>query len=71
MVYDIIPLIALTPPCLYHEILNSLLTFLATAAIAGTSSPAAVAAPVRQLEPMFVTVPPRPQRLLHSEAYIK
>lgn len=25
----------------------------------------------RTLEPLFVTVPPRPQRLLHSEAYIK
>ncbi|XP_065348205.1 protein polybromo-1 isoform X6 [Cloeon dipterum] len=29
------------------------------------------AAPVRQLEPMFVAIPPRPQRLLHSEAYIR
>ena len=27
-------------------------------------------APVRQ-EPLFHSVPPRPQRLLHSEAYIK
>nr|CAD7444948.1 unnamed protein product [Timema bartmani] len=26
---------------------------------------------VRPAEPMFVSVPPRPQRLLHSEAYIK
>ncbi|RZF42138.1 hypothetical protein LSTR_LSTR008658 [Laodelphax striatellus] len=25
----------------------------------------------KPLEPLFVTVPPRPQRLLHSEAYIK
>nr|CAD7398152.1 unnamed protein product [Timema cristinae] len=25
----------------------------------------------RPAEPMFVSVPPRPQRLLHSEAYIK
>ena len=25
----------------------------------------------RQIEPMFHTVPPRPQRLLHSEAYIR
>ncbi|KAG8292054.1 Protein polybromo-1, partial [Homalodisca vitripennis] len=25
----------------------------------------------RNVEPLFVTVPPRPQRLLHSEAYIK
>lgn len=25
----------------------------------------------RPLEPMFHTVPPRPQRLLHSEAYIR
>lgn len=25
----------------------------------------------RNLEPLFVTVPPRPQRLLHSEAYIR
>jgi len=23
------------------------------------------------LEPMFVAVPPKPQRLLHSDAYIK
>lgn len=28
-----------------------------------------VAAP--PAEPLFVTVPPRPQRVLHSEAYIK
>ena len=33
---------------------------------AATSQPA----PVRQ-EPLFHSVPPRPQRLLHSEAYIK
>lgn len=29
------------------------------------------AAPMKQVEPIFHTVPPRPQRLLHSEAYIK
>ncbi|KAK3930738.1 Protein polybromo-1 [Frankliniella fusca] len=28
-------------------------------------------APPKPLEPMFVSVPPKPQRLLHSEAYIK
>lgn len=31
--------------------------------------PAVVQAP--PAEPLFVTVPPRPQRVLHSEAYIK
>ena len=31
----------------------------------------AISAPPRQIEPMFHTVPPRPQRLLHSEAYIR
>merc|ERR1711962_1264195 len=28
-------------------------------------------APAKQVEPIFHTVPPRPQRLLHSEAYIR
>lgn len=28
-------------------------------------------APAPIVEPLFVTVPPRPQRVLHSEAYIK
>lgn len=28
-------------------------------------------APPRPPSPMFVTVPPRPQRLVHSDAYIK
>merc|ERR1711994_22622 len=28
-------------------------------------------APMKQVEPIFHTVPPRPQRLLHSEAYIR
>ncbi|KAK9745833.1 BAH domain [Popillia japonica] len=27
--------------------------------------------PPKQQEPLFITVPPRPQRVLHSEAYIK
>jgi protein polybromo-1 len=27
--------------------------------------------PVKPMEPIFHTVPPRPQRLLHSEAYIR
>ncbi|XP_059470820.1 protein polybromo-1 [Neocloeon triangulifer] len=43
-------------------------------ASAGSPTPnmaPAITAPVRQLEPMFVAIPPRPQRLLHSEAYIK
>ncbi|KAF4526533.1 hypothetical protein B566_EDAN005900 [Ephemera danica] len=40
-------------------------------ALATPASPVVNAAPVRQLEPMFISVPPRPQRLLHSEAYIK
>ena len=36
------------------------------------SRPATVAgAPAKQVEPIFHTVPPRPQRLLHSEAYIR
>ena len=30
-----------------------------------------LAAPQNPPEPMFVSVPPRPQRLLHSEAYIR
>ncbi|XP_071450417.1 protein polybromo-1 isoform X3 [Hetaerina americana] len=30
-----------------------------------------ISATARHLEPIFVSVPPRPQRLLHSEAYIK
>lgn len=30
-----------------------------------------VTAPQKQAEPMFISVPPRPQRVLHSEAYIK
>ncbi|XP_025829015.1 protein polybromo-1 isoform X3 [Agrilus planipennis] len=34
-----------------------------------TSHPPAAA--VKQPEPMFISVPPRPQRVLHSEAYIK
>jgi len=38
--------------------------------IAGATQGVAVTAP-RQIEPMFHTVPPRPQRLLHSEAYIR
>ena len=29
------------------------------------------AAPVKQIEPIFHTVPPRPMRLLHSETYIR
>ena len=28
-------------------------------------------AQLRPVEPLFISVPPRPQRLLHSEAYIK
>ena len=28
-------------------------------------------APVKQVEPIFHTVPPRPMRLLHSETYIR
>ena len=48
------------------KILRTLNSFLAGA----TSSGLPVSAP-RQIEPMFHTVPPRPQRLLHSEAYIR
>jgi len=33
--------------------------------------PSQNAAPMKQVEPIFHTVPPRPQRLLHSEAYIR
>ena len=33
--------------------------------------PPATGAPAKQVEPIFHTVPPRPQRLLHSEAYIR
>ena len=28
-------------------------------------------APAKQVEPIFHTLPPKPQRLLHSEAYIR
>jgi len=35
---------------------------------AGSGAPNA---PMKQVEPIFHTVPPRPQRLLHSEAYIR
>ena len=38
--------------------------------ISGATSGLPVPTP-RQIEPMFHTVPPRPQRLLHSEAYIR
>jgi len=38
--------------------------------LSGTTAGLPVSAP-RQIEPMFHTVPPRPQRLLHSEAYIR
>merc|ERR1712008_116047 len=41
------------------------------APIAGPSSGSAPNAPMKQVEPIFHTVPPRPQRLLHSEAYIR
>ncbi|XP_064212434.1 protein polybromo-1 isoform X5 [Tribolium castaneum] len=36
-----------------------------------TSNSANSNAPAQKQEPMFITVPPRPQRVLHSEAYIK
>ena len=36
----------------------------------GVTSVAGTSVQVRQ-EPLFHSVPPRPQRLLHSEAYIK
>merc|ERR1712227_243876 len=38
--------------------------------IAGATQGVSVPTP-RQIEPIFHTVPPRPQRLLHSEAYIR
>ena len=38
--------------------------------LTGSTSGLVASAP-RQIEPMFHTVPPRPQRLLHSEAYIR
>jgi len=41
------------------------------APMAGPSSGSAPNAPMKQVEPIFHTVPPRPQRLLHSEAYIR
>lgn len=45
-----------------------------TPSSASSSVPTPVAPPTpapKQLEPLFISVPPRPQRALHSEAYIK
>jgi protein polybromo-1 len=36
-----------------------------------STTSSATHASVQKQEPMFITVPPRPQRVLHSEAYIK
>lgn len=36
-----------------------------------TQTAATTTAPQKQQEPMFISVPPRPQRVFHSEAYIK
>ncbi|RZB39720.1 hypothetical protein BDFB_007112 [Asbolus verrucosus] len=36
-----------------------------------SSTSSAGHAPTQKQEPLFITVPPRPQRVLHSEAYIK
>lgn len=47
---------------------KSLTIFFPTATQTTTTT---TAAPQKQQEPMFITVPPRPQRVFHSEAYIK
>ncbi|XP_045461184.1 protein polybromo-1 isoform X2 [Harmonia axyridis] len=48
-------------------------TTASTAQNPSTSTPPAASPPVpqKQQEPIFISVPPRPQRVLHSEAYIK
>lgn len=38
---------------------------------AATQTTTTAVAPQKQQEPMFISVPPRPQRVFHSEAYIK
>ncbi|XP_017786877.1 PREDICTED: protein polybromo-1 [Nicrophorus vespilloides] len=40
-------------------------------ALNNKTTPAPAVVPQKQHEPLFISVPPRPQRALHSEAYIK
>lgn len=56
--------------------INRLAAPSATSSAATVSTPASNATPVaatpqKVADPMFISVPPRPQRVLHSEAYIK
>ncbi|XP_050303913.1 protein polybromo-1 isoform X2 [Anthonomus grandis grandis] len=46
-------------------------TSVIVAAPASSATPIVTGAAQKSTEPMFLSVPPRPQRVLHSEAYIK
>ena len=43
----------------------------ATGAMATIAQPQVLQQPIQPPEPLFAAVPPRPQKLLHSEAYIR
>lgn len=53
---------------LFHHQKNG---FLHTYIVVFYSATTSATAPPKPQEPMFISVPPRPQRVMHSEAYIK